>query len=148
MRQCLFEVGVHGHAVIYLLLPVIDPGKPLVHAHDRRYPGRGPQHPYMPRAPITHSYDAYPNSIGLHSHTTPLVLNLRLALSGTPPIFGSLTYLRLKRHPRTGGRAYVRLGVMAACHVATINCVTPHHPVRVIRTRLSPAPPGEVSAPG
>ena len=66
MRQGFFKVNIYGYAVIYLRSPVIDPGKPLVHPHNRRYPGHGPQHAYVPRAPITHSHDAYPNSIGLH----------------------------------------------------------------------------------
>jgi hypothetical protein len=66
MRQGLFEVNIYGYAVIYLRSFVIDPGKPLVHPHDRRYSGHGPQHAYVLRAPVAHSYDAYPNSIGLH----------------------------------------------------------------------------------
>ena len=110
MRQGLFEVGIYGHAMIYLRLAVIDLGKPLVHADHRRYPRRRPQHAYVPRTPITHSYDADPNSIGLHLHQTP-PCRASSPLSGTFCLFfWSLTYVRLKRHPRTSGHTYVRLG--------------------------------------
>jgi len=66
MRQGIVDVGVYGNAVICLLLSAIDLGKPLVHADDCRYPGRGPQHAYVPRAPITYSNDADANSVWPH----------------------------------------------------------------------------------
>jgi hypothetical protein len=91
MRQGILNVGVYANAVIDLLLSAIDLGKPLVHADDCRYPGRGPQHAYVPRTPITYSNDADANSVWLHSNLSPLVSVLRLrSFSAALPIFGTL----------------------------------------------------------
>ena len=74
--QGILKVGVYGNAVIRLLFPVIDLGKLLVHANDRRYSGRRLQHTEVSRTPITYSDDADPNSVWPHPRITPLVLVL------------------------------------------------------------------------
>jgi hypothetical protein len=48
MRQGIVDVGVYDNTVIHLLFSIIDLGKPLVHADDRRNPSRRPQHAHMP----------------------------------------------------------------------------------------------------
>ena len=66
MRQGLLEVGVRGDTVIYLVASVINLTEPLVHADDRDYTGRRPQHADVLRTPITYSDDADPNSLRSH----------------------------------------------------------------------------------
>jgi hypothetical protein len=64
----------------------------------------------MPRTPIAHSYYADPNSIGVHLHPDTPCRAPFASFWDILSIFWSLTYIRLKRHPRTSGHTYVRLG--------------------------------------
>src|SRR5438094_10678046 len=88
VRQSIVDVGVGGNAVIDLLTPVIDASEALVYPDDRRHTGCGPEHAYMPRPPVTHADDAYPESLRLDRHIVPLcpvhaVLACRSRLSGS-----------------------------------------------------------------
>ena len=56
--QGIFDIGVCGNTVIDLRKSLIDLAESLVHADDRCYPGRGPQHADVLRSPITYTDDA------------------------------------------------------------------------------------------
>ena len=71
VRQRILDAGIRGNAVVNLLTSVTDFGKPLVHARNRRDPGRGPQDAHMPRAPITDPNHCHSDSIRFFPHYAP-----------------------------------------------------------------------------